>query len=301
MDIILYIIVMGIIIIAMIEKLELKYKPYLINKLINSKPMQRLKYIDQYGMLSKLKIEHKSYSRFNHSIGVYKILKFFNASIEEQIAGLLHDVSHTVFSHVGDKVFNKVTSKINYQDSVHNVILKSVGLTDILDRYHDINIKSNSDYMMLHRSRPDINADSIEYVLSGSILEGYINEYEKMQIFNDIVYNIDEQVFEFKHREYADKFAQLMYDLNINVWQSDESKTIDRWLGMSIKRAISIGIINRMDLHILIDDVVWNILLMSKDHIIIDYMNKTINYRSYIMTDIPSRSYYINPRVIKKD
>ena len=45
-------------------------------------------------------------TRYEHSVGVMLLVRRFGASLDEQIAALLHDVSHTAFSHVIDYVFN---------------------------------------------------------------------------------------------------------------------------------------------------------------------------------------------------
>src|SRR3989344_5458970 len=83
--------------------------------LINSKALQRLKGIHQAGAWNLHYSFKKSFTRYDHSLGVMLLLRKFGASIEEQIHGLLHDISHTAFSHVADFVFNKQTSQ-TYQD-----------------------------------------------------------------------------------------------------------------------------------------------------------------------------------------
>lgn len=75
-----------------------------LEDLIVSKPVQRLKGIHQGGA-SYLVNEKWNETRFDHSVGVMLLIKKLGGSIEEQIAGLLHDVSHTAFSHVVDFVF----------------------------------------------------------------------------------------------------------------------------------------------------------------------------------------------------
>lgn len=100
-------------------KFEVK-EPVLI-ELLNSKAMQRLKMISQVGIPDK----YYSYgcgSRYEHSLGVLFLLKKLDASLEEQVAGLLHDVSHTAFSHVADWVFGTKENE-NYQDDNHLDVL----------------------------------------------------------------------------------------------------------------------------------------------------------------------------------
>ena len=85
-----------------------------ILELINARSIQRLKGIAQYGIPDEF-YHRKNYSRYDHSVGVMLLLKRLGASEEEQIAGLLHDVSHTAFSHVIDWVVGEGGAE-GYQD-----------------------------------------------------------------------------------------------------------------------------------------------------------------------------------------
>ena len=44
-------------------------------------------------------------TRLEHSLGVYLLLTRLGAGRRERVAGLLHDVSHTAFSHAVDFLF----------------------------------------------------------------------------------------------------------------------------------------------------------------------------------------------------
>lgn len=79
-------------------------EPVLLD-LMKSDAMQRLKGISQHGVTALLGIT-PPFSRFDHSVGVMLLVRRLGASLEEQVAALLHDVSHTAFSHVIDFVFN---------------------------------------------------------------------------------------------------------------------------------------------------------------------------------------------------
>src|SRR5690554_3955482 len=69
-------------------------EPVLI-ELLQDPAMQRLKEIRQYGS-NYYTIKKQDYNRFDHSVGVFALLRIYGASLHEPIAGLLHDVSHTV-------------------------------------------------------------------------------------------------------------------------------------------------------------------------------------------------------------
>ena len=73
--------------------------------IINSQAFQRLKGIDQAGYF-EVYFPGTKHSRFEHSIGCYVLLKMYGASLEEQLAGLIHDVSHSAFSHTADYIFS---------------------------------------------------------------------------------------------------------------------------------------------------------------------------------------------------
>lgn len=107
-------------------------KPVIL-KLIQSKPVQRLKKISQFGLPDKY-YHIKGFSRFEHSIGVMILLKNLGASLEEQVAGLLHDISHYAFSHVADWVFGHQQNE-DLQDSIHASAFRNGEVYQILKKY----------------------------------------------------------------------------------------------------------------------------------------------------------------------
>lgn len=104
----------------------------LVLDIINTKEMQRLKGINQYGthaFVSKM----FNTTRFEHCLGVYFLLKKFNASFEEQIAGLIHDIPHTVFSHVVDYVYDDIENQEHHEEH-HSRIIKNSKISDLLKK-----------------------------------------------------------------------------------------------------------------------------------------------------------------------
>ncbi|CDQ18517.1 hypothetical protein SAMN05192559_101871 [Halobacillus karajensis] len=136
-----------------------------LEELIQSKPMQRLKGIHQGGA-SYLVNKKWNVTRFDHSIGVMVLIKKMGGSIEEQIAGLLHDVSHTAFSHVIDYVF--ANQDEDYHEAIYRSVVSESEIPAILKKYHyhyeDL-LFDDSQWTLLEQPAPDLCADRVDYTL----------------------------------------------------------------------------------------------------------------------------------------
>jgi HD superfamily phosphohydrolase len=111
-------------------------EPLLID-LLTCGASERLKYVRQYGVTFYTNQEiNANYSRYEHSIGGLFLLRRYKAPLIEQAAGLLHDASHTVFSHVGDHFNPPKNHNSSYQDEIHAWYLKQSGVSHILNRYN---------------------------------------------------------------------------------------------------------------------------------------------------------------------
>src|SRR3989344_4030056 len=84
--------------------------------LIKTPAFLRLKNITQAGVPQQYN-SLKVYSRYEHSIGAMLLLRKLGADLEEQVAGLLHDISHLAFSHVADWLFGSYHNE-DYQDKI---------------------------------------------------------------------------------------------------------------------------------------------------------------------------------------
>lgn len=136
-----------------------------IVELIKSKPVQILKGIAQFGIPDKF-YHLPSYSRYEHSVGVMLLLKKLGASEEEQIAGLLHDVSHTAFSHVIDWVIGDGKTE-DYQDEQHERYVTRSDIPTILKK-HGYSFERIVDYHhfgLLEQDLPNLCADRVDYSL----------------------------------------------------------------------------------------------------------------------------------------
>jgi hypothetical protein len=143
-------------------------EPVLLD-LLNSAAMLRLKQVLQHGISGLLGVT-SPITRFEHSVGVMILVRELGASLTEQIAALLHDVSHTAFSHVIDYVFDGHDSQ-SYHDEKKEVYMASTTIPAILAQhgYDWRDVLSEENFPLLEQPSPRLCADRLDYFLRDSL------------------------------------------------------------------------------------------------------------------------------------
>ncbi|MTD30891.1 HD domain-containing protein [Planomicrobium sp. YIM 101495] len=147
--------------------------------LVNSREFQRLRRIKQLGT-SYLVFHGAEHSRFNHSLGVYEIIRRISDDIfhgrpewdeSERLvvlcAALLHDLGHGPFSHSFEKVFDvdheDFTRQILMGDTEVNGILTKVA-PDFPQKVADVIAKSYPNKQVVSLISSQIDADRMDYL-----------------------------------------------------------------------------------------------------------------------------------------
>lgn len=221
----------------------------LVLEIINTPEMQRLKDINQAGYpLPFLKNAH--FARFEHCLGVYLLLTKYHASQEECLAGLIHDVSHGVFSHALDYVLTIGSEKEqSHQDNVHpeyvkkssiNTVLKKAGLNVeyLLDDRH---------FPLKETKLPDLCADRIDYGLREGIVYKILTPANVKNILKNLVVIDDKWIF--SDFETAAFFAKSFLELNNKYWASLSSASMFRTTGDYLKYSLKKKYISEDDLY----------------------------------------------------
>ena len=187
---------------------EIEITDQVILDLIKSKPMQRLKGIAQAG-ISKYVFKNRSVTRFEHSLGVMILLKKLGASVEEQIAGLLHDIPHTAFSHVIDYVFK--SKDHDFHEKFHEKIINNSEIPKIL-KEHDLDpkfITNEHNFPLLEKNAPDLCADRLDYTFR-DLAEFYSSTEKLKDCITKLIIENNEIIF--ADKESAVLFANLYLD-----------------------------------------------------------------------------------------
>src|SRR5690625_827344 len=163
-----------------------RVKDRVIWDLIATPEFQRLRRIKQLGT-TYLTFHGAEHSRFNHSLGVYEIVRRIINKIEHHTAwnkeerllclcaALLHDLGHGPFSHSFEKVFGlnheKFTEKIVLGKTSVNSVLKRVS-NEFPEKVAQVINKSYKDKLVISVISSQIDADRMDYLLRDAYYTG---------------------------------------------------------------------------------------------------------------------------------
>lgn len=261
--------------------------------LINSELFQRLKKINQFGLPNKY--YHKvGFSRYEHSIGVYILLDKLGATEEEKISGLLHDISHTAFSHLVDWVIGDVENE-NYQDNRHHTVLESKEISDILQKYgySSERVANESIFPLLEQDLPRLCADRIDY----SLREG---DAKLSEIVLNSLRVVDCRIV-FTNVDIALLFSKQFLFLQANHWGGYEAVTRYNIFSELLKETLDNKDININDLMKTDDFVIEKIENADSEEykeILTVLQKKDLSFLNKSNTPLKKKFRYVDPEIL---
>jgi len=225
-------------------------------ELIESDALQRLRGIGQYGAPDEF-YGIPNFNRFEHCVGVMILLQRLGASLEEQISGLLHDVSHTAFSHTGDWVLGD-QEKEELQDKNHRKFILETEIPKILSK-HGIDFEAVIDtkkFTILERDAPFVCADRVDYCL-----KDYYMDKNDIKIILDSILVRDGRIV-FASKEAAEAFGRNFMKCQKEHWQNIEFNVRTALLSKALQTALRKGIITVDELYKEDDD--YNVMKLRE-------------------------------------
>jgi hypothetical protein len=220
-----------------------------ILELINCSTLQRLKKIDQIGYFEPY-FPGTAHSRFEHSIGVFLLLDKYRTPIEEKIAGLIHDVSHSVFSHCIDYVLDIGSEKEhNHQDNIFDEFVRKSEIPKIIKKHNlDVDyILDDNNFPLKEKNLPDICADRIDYSLRTAVIFKELKQKDAQEILDNLM--VENNNWVFKNIKFARKYAELFLKLNIKYYAGIASAVMFRTVGDYLRYALAKNYIEQSDLY----------------------------------------------------
>ena len=228
--------------------------PDFLDKYIALPVLQRLRGV---GLLcgtdwTKLYKNRFYYSRLDHSVGVALIIWHFTHDKAQALAGLFHDASTPVFSHVsdfrkGDALTQTATEAPNESllknDKALCGLLAEDGLS--VDQICDYHI-----YPVADNEIPQLSADRLEYMFpSGMALDGSWDLASIERAYNDITVLKNENGIDelgFKTLEIAEDYCRRFCMIG-HILQLNENKLTLHMLGQIMNLAVEQGVLHEDD------------------------------------------------------
>lgn len=233
-----------------------------LKSLISSEAMQRLKGVLQHGISGLIGITAPS-TRFEHSVGVMLLVRRLGGSLEEQIAALLHDVSHTAFSHVIDYVYHDHDQQ-EYHEEIKQRFMRQTDLPELLTAhgYDWRSFVDEAQFSLLEQPAPRLCADRVDYFLRDSLVLGLSStadvdaSLEHLAVQDGRIVTDDVAAAQWLAYTYiaADKAS----------WANFREVGLYELTAQAIRRALQIGVVRETDFWAT-DDELWRQLHDTND------------------------------------
>jgi HD superfamily phosphohydrolase len=270
--------------------------------LLQDPTVLRLKTIKQGGTTADIN-GYQEYSRFDHSVGAMLLVRHLGADIDEQVAALLHDISHTAFSHIIDFVYKKGNEQ-NYHENIKEDLVANSNIPTILKKYGlDVErVLNEHNFSLLERPQPDLCADRVDYGLRCMFF--YLKKNQEVKNYFNAFINYNGEII-FNNKELAVAFAYDFLKMDQTVLTNLKNLTAYYIMADAISRALSKEYIQESDF-MLSDDELFSKLQRIKDTEIVHLLS-LIKEDLYVEVDEKNYKYVmktkvrvINPKFLEK-
>ena len=192
------------------------------------------------------------YSRLDHSLGVALIVWHFTHDKAQTLAGLLHDISTPVFSHVSDFRKGDALTQTATEEPTARIIRGDVELNRLLaqDGLTAAQVEDYHIYPVADNEIPQLSADRLEYMFpSGMALDGSWTMEEISRCYNDLTILKNEEGQDelgFQHVEIAELYCEHFCMIG-HILQLNENKLTLHMLGQIMNMAEKEGILSEED------------------------------------------------------
>lgn len=218
----------------------------ILASLILSEEVQRLKDVHMAGPAFLINAVWNE-TRYEHSLGVMLLIRRLGGCLEEQIAGLLHDVSHTAFSHVVDLALENDAD--DYHEKIRMRLLEQSSIPTILEQagfdYREI-LNDDQQWTLLEQQAPLLCCDRIDYTLR-EVQRYFSVPVQEIQQFLDSLEIIDGSIV-LTSTKWALWFIDQYQKVVIDFFYDPRNICSYEWMAQAIRLGLAHGDITLVDL-----------------------------------------------------
>ncbi|WP_455663206.1 HD domain-containing protein [Pradoshia sp.] len=221
--------------------------------LVDTKEFQRLRRIKQLGT-TYLTFHGAEHSRFNHSLGVYEIVRRIVDGVFDGrekwnpkdrllslCAALLHDLGHGPFSHSFEKVF-----EMDHEMFTREIILGDTEVNEVLRRVNDdfpkevaeVIAKTHANKLVVSLISSQLDADRMDYLLRDAYFTGVSYGQFDMERILRVVRPTEEQaVFKQSGMHAVEDYIMSRYQMYWQVYFHPVTRSAEVILTKILHRA----------------------------------------------------------------
>ncbi|WP_442591174.1 HD domain-containing protein [Pedobacter sp. AW31-3R] len=218
--------------------------PPIFEDLLQTKAIRRLEKIHHSGAIFLVNPEIR-HSRLEHSIGVMLLIRILGGTELEQVAGLVHDLSHTTFSHVGDYVFGHTEE--DYHEQIFDSVLLGSEVPGVLEKYgYGSRQILENDFTILEQPLPLLCADRLDYTLRDAMYARLITRNQALS-FLELITLQDNRIV-VKSAAYAEWINHIFKRLNKEVYNAPLYVYANQQIAFLIREFLKDGSLQEADL-----------------------------------------------------
>jgi len=236
----------------------MEIKEPVIRDIIKTPELQRLHGVLIGGWCPANPFHALPISRYEHSVGVLMLLKKHGATLEEQIAGLIHDLNLPAFSHVCDTLFGNEEQQRNedFHEETYEEFVRNSETGKVISSYgYNLDyILDDKNFPLKENNLPDICADRIDYSLR---TVSFMKQHGKL-LWADEVKMADGFIstkdgFICKNKEMAKDFARVFNETDEQKYSTFDNFAYRLNMARTLKKALVAGIVTKEDFFVLDD------------------------------------------------
>jgi len=230
--------------------------------LLRSQAVRRLRGVLQHGITALLG-HTRPITRFEHSCGVLLLVRRLGGSVREQVAALLHDISHTAFSHVIDHVFD-AHGPHSYHEQKKAEWLARSDVPPILDAHGSdwADFLDDTAYPLLEQPSPRLCADRLDYFLRDASALDILNAHDIQRALKHLVLRDGRLALD--DLATARLLAQRYLATDETSWSNPQELVRYELTARAIKTALARGVVAEADLWT-VDRQLWEKLQGATD------------------------------------
>ncbi|KAI1494509.1 hypothetical protein F5X96DRAFT_676458 [Biscogniauxia mediterranea] len=232
-----------------------------LNDLLRSPGLARLTGVRQHGISGLLNFT-PSITRFEHSVGAFLLVRHVGGSLEEQVAALLHDVSHTAMSHVVDFALSEPGEGSFHE--VHKMrFVKTTQIPDILTKhgFGDLKPLDEELYPLVEMPTPHLCADRLDYGLRDAVGFGTLSLEDAQRVIASLMAFPDatspSRLLVLRDREIALTLARAYMACDRDVWGNPQHGSLYTRTAELMRSSIRSGRVQEEELWSLSDEEFW--------------------------------------------